>query len=72
MAEWMKEDVWYVYLLLECAPLFYSMCAKGEAPIIQRMIDDLQFKRVLTTSTHKTLELVQKGSVLIKLLIFVH
>lgn len=25
------------------------------------MIDDLQFKRVLTSSTHKTLELVQKG-----------
>lgn len=28
---------------------------------MQRMIDDLEFKRVLTTSTHKTLELVQKG-----------
>ncbi|MHC2450384.1 uncharacterized protein YpbB [Bacillus altitudinis] len=62
MAEWMKEDVWYVYLLFWNVLHYFIQCAqKGEAPIIQRMIDDLQFKRVLTTSTHKTLELVQKG-----------
>ncbi|MFB8735048.1 hypothetical protein ACEQPO_17755 [Bacillus sp. SL00103] len=28
MAEWMKEDVWYVYLLFGMYPLFYSICPK--------------------------------------------
>ncbi|AOZ90206.1 recombinase RecQ [Bacillus xiamenensis] len=62
MAEWLKEDVWYVYLLFwNVLHYFIQSAQKGEAPIMQRMIDDLEFKRVLTTSTHKTLELVQKG-----------
>ncbi|WP_144532349.1 YpbB family protein [Bacillus pumilus] len=62
MAEWMKEDVWYVYLLFwNVLHYFIQSAQKGEAPIFQQLIGDLEFKRVLTTSTHKTLELVQKG-----------
>ncbi len=62
MAEWMKEDVWYVYLLFwNVLHYFIQSAQKGEAPILQQLIGDLEFKRVLTTSTHKTLELVQKG-----------
>lgn len=37
---------------------------------MQKLVGDLEFKRVLTTSTHKTLELVQKALILIKLLTF--
>ncbi|AVM24440.1 helix-turn-helix domain-containing protein [Bacillus pumilus] len=62
MAEWMKEDVWYVYVLFwNVLHYFIQSAQKGEAPILQQLIGDLEFKRVLTTSTHKTLELVQKG-----------
>ncbi|AOC56318.1 MULTISPECIES: helix-turn-helix domain-containing protein [Bacillus] len=62
MAEWMKEDVWYVYLLFwNVLHYFIQSAQKGEAPILQQLVGDLEFKRVLTTSTHKTLELVQKG-----------
>lgn len=62
MAEWMKEDVWYVYLLFwNVLHYFIHSAQKSEAPIMQMIISDLEFKRVLTTSTHKTLELVQKG-----------
>ncbi|PCK21010.1 recombinase RecQ [Bacillus pumilus] len=62
MAEWMKEDVWYVYMLFwNVLHYFIHSAQKGEAPIMQRMVSDLEFKRVLTTSTHRTLELVQKG-----------
>ncbi|MDM5298569.1 helix-turn-helix domain-containing protein [Bacillus pumilus] len=62
LAEWMKEDVWYVYLIFwNVLHYFIHSAQKGEAPIMKLMIDDLEFKRVLTTSTHKTLELVQKG-----------
>ncbi|WP_339160045.1 helix-turn-helix domain-containing protein [Bacillus sp. FSL M8-0277] len=62
MAEWMKEDVWYVYLLFwNVLHYFIQAAQKGEAPTLQKLVGDLEFKRVLTTSTHKTLELVQKG-----------
>ncbi|MFX0570447.1 helix-turn-helix domain-containing protein [Bacillus sp. FSL K6-4563] len=62
MAEWMKEDVWYVYLLFwNVLHYFIQSAQKGEAPTLQKLVGDLEFKRVLTTSTHKTLELVQKG-----------
>ncbi|MCC9087620.1 MULTISPECIES: helix-turn-helix domain-containing protein [Bacillus] len=62
MAEWVKEDVWYVYLLFwNVLHYFIHSAQKGEAPIMQLIVGDLEFKRVLTTSTHKTLELVQKG-----------
>ncbi|WLP58079.1 helix-turn-helix domain-containing protein [Bacillus pumilus] len=62
MAEWMKEDVWYVYMLFwNVLHYFIQSAQKGEAPILQQLVGDLEFKRVLTTSTHKTLELVQKG-----------
>ncbi|MEK5134597.1 helix-turn-helix domain-containing protein [Bacillus sp. FSL W8-0645] len=62
MAEWMKEDVWYVYLLFwNVLHYFIQSAQKGESPILQQLVGDLEFKRVLTTSTHKTLELVQKG-----------
>ena len=62
MAEWVKEDVWYVYLLFwNVLHYFIHSAQKGEAPIMQLIVGDLEFKRVLTTSTHRTLELVQKG-----------
>ncbi|MFS0656385.1 helix-turn-helix domain-containing protein [Bacillus sp. 179-C3.3 HS] len=62
MAEWIKEDVWYVYLLFwNVLHYFIQSAQKGEAPIIKEMLADLESKRVLTNSTHKTLELVKKG-----------
>ncbi|MCM2984659.1 MULTISPECIES: helix-turn-helix domain-containing protein [Bacillus] len=62
MAEWLKEDVWYVYLLFwNVLHYFIHAAQKGEAQVMQQLVGDLEFKRVLTTSTHKTLELVQKG-----------
>ncbi|MFJ5965041.1 helix-turn-helix domain-containing protein [Bacillus sp. NPDC093026] len=62
IAEWMNEDVWYVYVLFwNVLHYFIQSAQKGEAAIMKRMLSDLENKRVLTNSTHKTLELVQKG-----------
>ncbi|MGE6629495.1 helix-turn-helix domain-containing protein [Bacillus sp. NPDC077027] len=63
LAEWINEDGWYVYTLFwDVIHYFIQYSQKGETPIIRGLIGDFANKQVLTVSTRRTLELVQKGA----------